>query len=31
MLESGTCDVKPDFLIIGAQKAGTAWLWRMLD
>ncbi len=31
MLESGTCDVKPDFLIIGAQKAGTTWLWRMLD
>ena len=22
---------KPDFLIIGAQKAGTTWLWRMLD
>ena len=22
---------KPDFLIIGAQKAGTTWMWRMLD
>jgi hypothetical protein len=22
---------KPDFLIIGAQKAGTTWLWKMLD
>lgn len=29
--ESGTSDVKPDFLIIGAQKAGTTWLWRMLE
>ena len=24
-------DIKPDFLIIGAQKAGTTWLWRMLE
>lgn len=22
---------KPDFLIIGAQKAGTTWLWQMLN
>jgi hypothetical protein len=22
---------KPDFLIVGAQKAGTTWLWDMLD
>ena len=22
---------KPDFLIIGAQKCGTTWLWRMID
>ncbi len=22
---------KPDFLIIGAQKAGTTWLWAMLN
>jgi hypothetical protein len=22
---------KPDFLIIGAQKCGTTWLWRMLE
>ena len=22
---------KPDFLLIGAQKAGTSWLWKMLD
>jgi len=22
---------KPDFLIIGAQKAGTSWLWDMLN
>ncbi len=22
---------KPDFLIIGAQKAGTTWLWNVLD
>ncbi len=22
---------KPDFLIIGAQKSGTTWLWRMLN
>jgi len=22
---------KPDFIIIGAQKAGTSWLWHMLD
>ncbi|MGD9211988.1 MAG: sulfotransferase, partial [Desulfobacteraceae bacterium] len=22
---------KPDFLIIGAQKSGTTWLWRMID
>jgi hypothetical protein len=22
---------KPDFLIIGAQKAGTTWMWRMLN
>lgn len=31
MPKSGTCDVKPDFLIVGAQKAGTTWLWRMLQ
>jgi hypothetical protein len=31
MTESETCDIKPDFLIIGAQKAGTTWLWRMLQ
>ena len=23
--------VKPDFLIIGAQKCGTTWLWHILD
>lgn len=23
--------VRPDFLLIGAQKAGTTWLWDMLD
>ena len=23
--------IVPDFLLIGAQKAGTAWLWTMLD
>lgn len=23
--------IKPDFLLIGAQKAGTTWLWRMLE
>ena len=23
--------IKPDFLIIGAQKCGTTWLWKMLD
>jgi len=22
---------KPDFLLIGAQKSGTSWLWRLLD
>ena len=22
---------KPDFLIIGAQKAATTWLWNILD
>lgn len=22
---------RPDFLLIGAQKAGTSWLWQMLD
>lgn len=22
---------KPDFLVIGAQKSGTTWLWNMLD
>ena len=22
---------RPDFMIIGAQKSGTTWLWRMLD
>jgi hypothetical protein len=31
MPESETCDIKPDFLIIGAQKAGTTWLWKMLQ
>ena len=24
-------DIKPDFLIIGAQKSGTTWLWSMLN
>ena len=26
-----TAHRKPDFLIVGAQKAGTTWLWKMLD
>jgi len=26
-----TSVIKPDFLIIGAQKAGTTWLWKMLQ
>jgi len=23
--------IRPDFLLIGAQKSGTTWLWRVLD
>ena len=23
--------IKPDFLVIGAQKSGTTWLWSMLN
>ena len=28
MLDQGK--IKPDFLIIGAPRAGTSWLWEML-
>ncbi|MCZ6678495.1 MAG: sulfotransferase [Candidatus Poribacteria bacterium] len=31
MSTSRSATNKPDFLIIGAQKAGTTWLWRMLQ
>jgi len=31
MTTSGAGGNKPDFLIIGAQKAGTTWLWSMLN
>ena len=26
-----TCDVRPDFLCVGAQKGGTTWLYQQLD
>jgi hypothetical protein len=28
---SSTCDAYPDFLCVGAQKAGTTWLYQQLD
>jgi hypothetical protein len=28
---SSTSDVRPDFLCVGAQKAGTSWLYHQLD
>jgi hypothetical protein len=27
---NGMANIRPDFMIIGAQKAGTSWLWGML-
>src|SRR5512135_1033055 len=30
-LNCGAGDVSPDFLCVGAQKAGTSWLYRQLE